>query len=1038
MLLPSALSFVLLSIAPRVSAAIFDVAQLEWTLKNQNGSIQIPAAGPPSQAHLDLLKAGIITEPLLGINDFTQRWIVNDNWTYTADLTPFTRTLDSAALPTTLLVLYGIDTIANITVSGHPVAWVNNQFRQYTFDISTAISAPSSSDNNLTVAFESAYFYALNVSTRPDVEQFPGNGGVRNAFEYPGIWPMIRKVASDFGWDWMNLGEQGPAFVPAGIYKPAYLVTLSPSIGESVPQTGTPPVSPPASSIDDVAGPIFVEESSIDIYKQGQNFSVRPNQSADWIVNVTLGLRSAVAIPKSSLILSFPELQLTSKPFKMTDIAVSTNDTFWITAIWSIPDSIPQRWYPHNLGTPKLYNLNVVLSAPSSDGSSSIVNFVTRTGFRTIELAQAMYSQADIERGIWPGDQWHFKVNGKAFYASGNNIIPFDPFYARTSTDQVRWLLESAVKGGQNMLRVWGGGTYQPSSASVAGGVYDFYDICDELGIMAWSELIFSDALYPINDFLLENLEPEVRQNVRRVNRHPSAVQWAGGNEIEGIVLWTNQWVENGKHFLDELPYTDCSTTKGVLSLDPYILRFNNGTPGEIYGNAERYNYDASVAFDYSSFPVSRFVNEFGFHSMPSFYTWEEVLLSAKDFSFNSTVVMSREHHPPAASLAFPNPNAAEGQREMTVAVELWLPTPGTTDTNQTFAQWCWSTQVFQSMAIVSQVAWYRHGAGQSENNLGALVWQLNDIWQAPSWASIEHSGRWKVLHYGLAGIFAPVTIYPFWTASNETLQILAISDRWEDVNGSARATWYDWMGRPLNTTSFDFTVPTLNNSLLYEAQGLANILPNGRDAADVFLHLNVTANVDGKKVANEQFITSSATKFTPTSLANAHLFDPQISMTRGQDLSFTLSAKGGVGAWTWMDHPSGTVGIFVDKETGLPSNGFHLIPGIDRTRKSRTLDFVHSLRAFQVSFILNPALSKVKNPDPADFVVRSLWNNTHLGGPSNPNIELPRRDLSLFSRPLWYLILAAFGLLGLFVIYEYTGSVFFTRPPPIHLAEAD
>ncbi|KAG6839443.1 hypothetical protein H0H93_005488, partial [Arthromyces matolae] len=98
------------------SAAIFDVANLDWTLKNQNGSIQIPASGPPSQAHLDLLKAGIITEPLLGINglesngltDFTQRWIVNDNWTYTADLGPFTRSLDAGQ--TTLLVLYGIDT----------------------------------------------------------------------------------------------------------------------------------------------------------------------------------------------------------------------------------------------------------------------------------------------------------------------------------------------------------------------------------------------------------------------------------------------------------------------------------------------------------------------------------------------------------------------------------------------------------------------------------------------------------------------------------------------------------------------------------------------------------------------------------------------------------------------------------------------------------------------------------------------------------------------------------------------------------------
>lgn len=52
--------------------------------------------------------------------------------------------------------------------------------------------------------------------------------------------------------------------------------------------------------------------------------------------------------------------------------------------------------------------------------------------------------------------------------------------------------------------------------------------ICNER-----SELIFSDALYPINEFLLDTIKPEVQQNVRRVNRHPSNAQWAGGNEVQ-------------------------------------------------------------------------------------------------------------------------------------------------------------------------------------------------------------------------------------------------------------------------------------------------------------------------------------------------------------------------------------------------------------------------------------------------------------------------------------------------------------------------
>lgn len=48
-------------------ADVFSLSDLSWTLRNANGSVVIPAK-VPSQAHLDLMRAGIITEPLLGIN----------------------------------------------------------------------------------------------------------------------------------------------------------------------------------------------------------------------------------------------------------------------------------------------------------------------------------------------------------------------------------------------------------------------------------------------------------------------------------------------------------------------------------------------------------------------------------------------------------------------------------------------------------------------------------------------------------------------------------------------------------------------------------------------------------------------------------------------------------------------------------------------------------------------------------------------------------------------------------------------------------
>ena len=98
----------------------------------------------------------------------------------------------------------------------------------------------------------------------------------------------------------------------------------------------------------------------------------------------------------------------------------------------------------------------------------------------------------------------------------------------------------------------------------------------------------------------------------------------------------------------------------------------------------------------------------------------------------------------------------------MTQGVELWMPTPDTSDSNGTFAAWAWSTQVFQAMTMDAQIAWYRRGAGLGENNLGSLVWQLNDIWQGVSWSSIEYDGRWKVLQYTMSRDYQPVVINVF------------------------------------------------------------------------------------------------------------------------------------------------------------------------------------------------------------------------------------------------------------------------------------
>ncbi|THH05492.1 hypothetical protein EW146_g9889 [Bondarzewia mesenterica] len=210
------------------------------------------------------------------------------------------------------------------------------------------------------------------------------------------------------------------------------------------------------------------------------------------------------------------------------------------------------------------------------------------------------------------------------------------------------------------------------------------------------------------------------------------------------------------------------------------------------------------------------------------------------------------------------------------------------------------------------------------ENNLDALVWQLNDIWQGASWTSVEHSDRWKVLQYAMSSVYQSAVINAFWTSTNKSLEIIVNSNRWDAVRGAVQWMCFDWEGHTLSTTRKSFVVPDLNNSVLFQAQDLRDILPSEKSTEDVWLWMNATAEVDSRTVMNEQF-------FTPTSLAKANLVDPRIKITHRENLAFTLSAKGSIAAWTWMDHLSGTVGYFFDGMTGVPTNGFYLVPGMDR-----------------------------------------------------------------------------------------------------------
>jgi beta-mannosidase len=795
----------------------------------------------------------------------------------------------------TYLLFNGLDTFTSISLCSQHVASTNNQFRQYAFDISSLL-ASCSGPPALSINFGSAVNITADIAAEPGQETWPF--GVEGLFEFPNR-QFVRKEQSDFGWDW------GPAFVPAGIWQPAYVVQLPPS-------------------------GIYVKNTLLDIYRQGQLNNLPPDQNAPWVVNASLDLLGSV--PSSA--------QMKIEILDMSNVTVASGDLQDVKAEGEtisgsivVDGEMCQLWWPNGLGPQNLYYFKITVV----DGGKTLATVTKRSGFRTIVLNMTPISDAQLAQGIAPGNNWHFEINGHEFYAKGSNFIPPDAFWPRVTETKMKQLFQSVVDGNQNMLRVWASGAYSP----------DFlYDIADEMGVLLWSEFEFGDALYPVHPEFLANVQEEANYNVRRVNHHPSLALWAGGNELENLELpeaeaadpGNPKWREEYEQlFLDVLlpavygntksiSYIPSSTTNGYLSLNfslpiPMIQRYNNKTAGSIYGDTDHYDYDSSVAFDLSSYPVGRFANEFGYHSMPSLQTWQQAV-APEDLHFNSSTILLRNHHYPAGGPFTSNyANSSKGQAEMTIAAETYYPTPHSSNSLQDFSDWCHTTQIFQADFYRSQITYYRRGSGFPERQLGSLYWQLEDIWQAPTWAGIEYDGRWKVLHYIAKDIYQPIIIASYWNYITGDLTAYVTSDLWSPASGTASLAWYDYNGTLLSEREdVAFSVGALNTTQVFG--GNTNTL--GYDLRNAFLKMNISAtgtppNTNLTKEFKHEYI------FHTLSLRDAKLQDPGLELSYNeQSEKFIVQATKGVAAWVWLDLPAGVLGNF-------EGNGFWLVPGEGR-----------------------------------------------------------------------------------------------------------
>jgi beta-mannosidase len=231
--------------------------------------------------------------------------------------------------------------------------------------------------------------------------------------------------------------------VPAGPWQPIHLVQLGPSN-------------------------LYVRNSLVDVYREGQLPLLRPDQTKNWVVNVSLDTIGKIP---SDAGLSYDLLDLNERVFatgKLTNVTKTANT---ITGSTTVKNGTVQLWWPAGLGAQDMYLLRV--NVTTNQNNSHPLSLTKRIGFRTIILNQEPIRPDQLEKGISPGANWHFEINGMEFYAKGSNFIPPDAFWTRVTESRIRTLFDSVVQGNQNMLRVWSSGAYLPSFAyNVADGMF--------------------------------------------------------------------------------------------------------------------------------------------------------------------------------------------------------------------------------------------------------------------------------------------------------------------------------------------------------------------------------------------------------------------------------------------------------------------------------------------------------------------------------------------------------------------------------------
>jgi len=420
-------------------------------------AVKTYSATVPGCCELELVKAGELPDPMVGMNNFAFRAYEGHQWLYSK------RFVAPKVVPgeSAVLAFDGIDTLADVFLNGEKIGSPENMLVGHEFDVTDKIR--QGAENLVQVLIRPVGLAARDMLL----------GELGYAMTGGADHERVRKAPYMYGWD------TTPRLPVSGIWRDVRL--------EVRPAAR---IEYPAWIVRDLHRPSKTAGVSCRVRVRAP-FSVYHHAKVVFSLS-----RNGKEVARSSRLFLGPHVKC---DMWLRDVAF---------------------WWPAGAGEPALYDAGIALV---DDNGKVLAKDERKIGIRTVELE---YDDRKLPER--PG-KFLFKINGEPIYVRGTDWIPTDVIPSRQNDRNIP-TLEFVKEMNCNLVRVWGGGVYEPDS---------FYEWCDCNGVMVWQDFMMACTIPPQDDEFCAMIRKEALSVVLRLRNHASLVLWAGDNENDLAGSWT-------------------------------------------------------------------------------------------------------------------------------------------------------------------------------------------------------------------------------------------------------------------------------------------------------------------------------------------------------------------------------------------------------------------------------------------------------------------------------------------------------------------